>query len=77
MGAVAGGLVLACASAQPPRKTADAAPQGQELVCEETPVTGSHIPRRVCRSAQQMKEDRERAQKERQEASRTETGNNP
>ncbi|WP_225413652.1 hypothetical protein [Stigmatella hybrida] len=71
------GVLLACAGSQPQRKTAAASPQGKELICEETPVTGSHIPRRVCRSAQQVKEEREQAQKERREANRTDTGNNP
>jgi negative regulator of sigma E activity len=77
MGATAGLLLVACAGAQSPRKTAAAAPQDKNLICEETPVTGSHLPRRVCRSAEQVKQEREQAQKERREANRTETGNTP
>ncbi|MDC0708666.1 hypothetical protein POL68_09315 [Stigmatella sp. ncwal1] len=66
------GMLLACASTQPSQQTAVAvAPQDPNLVCEESRVTGSHIPRRVCRTAQQSKEEREQAQKERREANRT------
>jgi hypothetical protein len=69
--AVGAGLLVACASAQPRRKVAAAAPQDNGLICEESPITGSHIPRRVCRSAQQVKEDREQAQKARSDGNRT------
>jgi hypothetical protein len=33
------------------------------LICESVPVTGSHIPRKVCRTVRQVEEEREAAQK--------------
>ena len=33
------------------------------LVCESVPVTGSHIPRKTCRTLRQVEQERERAQK--------------
>ncbi len=33
------------------------------LICESTKVTGSHIPRKVCRTARQVQEERESAEK--------------
>jgi hypothetical protein len=33
------------------------------LICESIKVTGSHIPRKVCRTARQVQEEREAAEK--------------
>jgi vancomycin resistance protein YoaR len=33
------------------------------LICESVKVTGSHIPRKVCRTARQVQEEREAAEK--------------
>ena len=33
------------------------------LICESVAVTGSHIPRKICRTARQVEEEREAAQK--------------
>jgi hypothetical protein len=33
------------------------------LICESVAVTGSHIPRKVCRTARQVEKEREDAQK--------------
>ncbi|WP_187323527.1 hypothetical protein [Stigmatella aurantiaca] len=71
------GVLLACASAQPQRTAVAEASQDKNLICEEVPVTGSHIPRRVCRTAQQIQDEREQAQKERREANRTQTSESP
>lgn len=35
----------------------------QTLICESVAVTGSHIPRKVCRTARQVEKEREDAQK--------------
>jgi hypothetical protein len=68
------GLLLGCATAAPPPaptgsaqaaqqdKTAAADPDN-ELVCEEVPITGSHLPQRVCRTRRQIQREREAAQK--------------
>jgi hypothetical protein len=73
------GLVVGCATATPPQQTPNATAQGQQadkaavegakkdpdrtLVCESVPVTGSHIPRKVCRTLRQIEQEREAAQK--------------
>jgi hypothetical protein len=41
---------------------------GSTLICESVRVTGSHIPRKVCRTARQIEEEREAAQKAMQNA---------
>ncbi len=76
-GVVMLGLVLGCATAAPqqqaPAATAQGAPQQDKaavakqdsdrtLICEEVPMTGSHIPQRICRTQRQIKQDREKAQ---------------
>jgi hypothetical protein len=33
------------------------------LICEDVPMTGSHIPRKVCRTLRQVESEREQAQK--------------
>ena len=33
------------------------------LICESIPVTGSHIPRKKCRTLRQVEQEREQAQK--------------
>lgn len=33
------------------------------LICESVPVTGSHIPRKICRTLRQVEQEREAAQK--------------
>lgn len=35
----------------------------QTLICESVAVTGSHIPRKVCRTARQVEKEREDAQR--------------
>ncbi|WP_224372784.1 hypothetical protein [Hyalangium versicolor] len=73
------GLLVGCATAAPPTQTPAATTQGAQkdqaavadaskdsdnaLVCEEVPVTGSHIPRRICRTRRQIKQEKEQAQK--------------
>ncbi|WP_224250149.1 hypothetical protein [Hyalangium gracile] len=71
------GLLLGCAttssSPQAPAATAqgeqkkeqvaDASKDDNALVCEDIPVTGSHIPRRRCRTQRQARQEREAAQK--------------
>jgi hypothetical protein len=70
------GLVLGCATAAPPQQAPAAAQGGQQqdkaavakqdpdhtLICEDAPMTGSHIPQRICRTQRQIKQDREKAQ---------------
>ena len=36
---------------------------GKTLICEEVAVTGSHIPRKICRTVQQAQKEREQAEK--------------
>lgn len=73
------GLMLGCATAAPPQQAPGATAQGTQqdkaaaaeakkdpdktLICESVPVTGSHIPRKVCRTARQVEKEREDAQK--------------
>lgn len=38
------------------------------LICESVAVTGSHIPRKTCRTLRQVEKEREQAQKSVQEA---------
>jgi hypothetical protein len=71
------GLILGCATASPPQQAPGATAQGVQqdkaavaqkdpdntLICEEVPMTGSHIPQRVCRTKRQIKQEREQAQK--------------
>ncbi len=69
------GLLLGCATAAPPPaptgsaqaaqqdKAAAPADADNELVCEEVPITGSHLPQRVCRTRRQIQREREAAQK--------------
>jgi hypothetical protein len=38
------------------------------LICESIPVTGSHIPRKKCRTLRQVEQEREQAQKALQDA---------
>jgi hypothetical protein len=38
------------------------------LICESVPVTGSHIPRKTCRTLRQVEKEREQAQKAIQDA---------
>lgn len=73
------GLFLGCATAAPPQQAQGATAQGQQadqaqvaeakkdpdktLICEEVPVTGSHIPRKICRTVQQMQKERDQAEK--------------
>jgi membrane protease subunit (stomatin/prohibitin family) len=40
------------------------------LICESVAVTGSHIPRKICRTARQVEEEREAAQKAMRDAER-------
>jgi hypothetical protein len=79
------GLFLGCATASP-QQTPSATAQGTQkseaaaadakqdpedaLICEEVPMTGSHIPRKICRTARQIKKEREQAQKAVREADR-------
>lgn len=73
------GLGVGCATAAPPQQAPNATAQSQQadktavegakkdpdhtLVCESVPVTGSHIPRKVCRTLRQIEQEREAAQK--------------
>ena len=73
------GLVLGCATAAPPQQSSGATAQGQQadktqvaevkkdpdstLICEEVPVTGSHIPRKICRTLRQVQQERDQAEK--------------
>lgn len=73
------GLMLGCATAAPPPQSPDATAQqstqqqekaadakkdpDKTLICESVAVTGSHIPRKVCRTARQVEKEREDAQK--------------
>jgi len=58
-GAQTGEKVAAAGSKQDPDRT---------LICESTPVTGSHIPRKTCRTLRQVEKEREQAQKSVQDA---------
>jgi hypothetical protein len=78
------GLAVGCATSAPSQQASNATAQGQQadktavadakkdpdktLVCESVPVTGSHIPRKVCRTLRQMEQEREAAQKALREA---------
>ncbi len=78
------GLFLGCATAAPPPQGSGATAGGVQkeqtaaadakkdpektLICEEVPMTGSHIPRKVCRTQKQIDQERERAQKAVQDA---------
>jgi hypothetical protein len=73
------GLGVGCATATPPQQAPNAMAQSQQadktavadakkdpdstLICESVPVTGTRIPRKVCRTARQVEEEREAAQK--------------
>jgi len=73
------GLGVGCATATPPQQAPNATAQGQQadktavadakkdpdrtLICESVPVTGSHIPRKICRTLRQVEQEREAAQK--------------
>lgn len=73
------GFILGCATGSPSQQAPEASAQGaqkdkaavaqaskdpnNELVCEEVEVTGSHIPRRICRTRKQVDQEREQAQK--------------
>lgn len=72
------GLVLGCATASPSQQGAGTSGQDQQkekaaadakkalertLICEDVPVTGSHIPRKVCRTPEQVKKEREESQR--------------
>ena len=71
------GLMLGCATAAPPPQAPKTQAQGVQqdkaavakqdpdntLICEEVPMTGSHIPQRICRTRRQIKQARELAQK--------------
>jgi hypothetical protein len=73
------GLGVGCATATPPQQAPSATAQSQQadktavadakkdpdrtLICESVPVTGSHIPRKVCRTVRQVEQEREAAQK--------------
>jgi hypothetical protein len=73
------GLGMGCATATPAQQAPSATAQGQQadkgavadakkdpdrtLICESVPVTGSHIPRKVCRTVRQVEQEREAAQK--------------
>jgi hypothetical protein len=53
-------------SAQTGEKVAAADTQkdpDRTLICESVPVTGSHIPRKTCRTLRQVEKEREQAQK--------------
>ena len=78
------GLGVGCATTTPPQQAPNATAQSQQadkaaaegakkdpdstLVCESVPVTGSHIPRKVCRTLRQVEQEREAAQKALREA---------
>lgn len=78
-GVVMMGLFLGCATAAPPPQASGSTAQGLEkdqaatatakkdsdktLICEDVPMTGSHIPRKVCRTKRQVDQEREQAQK--------------
>jgi hypothetical protein len=66
------GLILGCATASPQKTPAAAAAAKQDpdnaLICEESSMTGSHLPQRVCRTLRQVKQEREAAQKAVREA---------
>lgn len=78
------GLGVGCATAAPPQQAPNSTAQSQQadktavadtkkdldrtLICESTPVTGSHIPRKVCRTLRQVEQEREAAQKAIREA---------
>jgi len=80
------GLAVGCATTAPPQQAPSATAQSQQedkaavteakkdpdrtLVCESVPVTGSHIPRKVCRTLRQVEQEREAAQKALREADR-------
>ena len=57
--------------AQTGEKVADASAKqdpDRTLICESVPVTGSHIPRKTCRTLRQVEKEREQAQKSIQDA---------
>lgn len=72
------GLFLGCATASPPPQSTSADPAAQKdgaavaaakqdpdktLICESETVTGTRIPKKICRTQQQMDSDREAAEK--------------
>jgi hypothetical protein len=73
------GLGVGCATATPPQQAPNATAQSQQadktavadakkdpdstLICENVPVTGTRIPRKVCRTQRQVEQEREAAQK--------------
>jgi len=80
---IAAGFFLGCATASPPPTTTAQSAQNVQstskvakknpkkgLVCESYKVTGSHIRKEICRTPEQMKRDREQAEKLVREADR-------
>jgi len=83
---IAAGFFLGCATASPPPSTTSQRVQStssapvatakkknkkEGLVCESYKVTGSHIRKEICRTPEQMKRDREEAEKLVRDADRT------
>jgi hypothetical protein len=87
------GLGVGCATATPSQQAPNATAQSQQgdktavadakkdpdrtLICESVPITGSHIPRKICRTLRQVEQEREAAQKAFRDAEKVNREVNP